>query len=134
MGTLWYSLGFIAPAVPVRKNWKEKERTGLHTLVTISATAITNLNCELVYCWPCGGWWWVIPTTGIFKRLPSPRKREKKRKKNESFFLFMIHFVSRVDGNFLAANVFSPSFSLLFIESRERERKRRVSVKWFWLS
>ena len=37
---------YIAP-VPVRKIGWGRGRTGLHTLVTISATAIMNLSCDL---------------------------------------------------------------------------------------
>jgi hypothetical protein len=99
-------------SVPVRKIGWGRGRTGLHTLVTISATAIMNLSCDLLWRW------WVTPRDWIFKRLPSPRQRGERKKKKDSF---MIHFEPH-RWEFSAANVF-PSHFRWFLSSREREKK-----------
>lgn len=99
---------------------RRKRRTGLHTH--------THTHNHICYSYYEFELWvtaspvvvWAIPVTWIFKRLPSPSPREKKNK-SFFFFFFLWFILSLVDGNSLAANVFSPSsFSLVFIESRER--------------
>lgn len=121
MRTLWYSLVTSPrPSSRWEKIGRRKRRTGLHTH--------THTHNHICYSYYEFELWvtaspvvvWAIPVTWIFKRLPSPSPREKKNK-SFFFFFFLWFILSLVDGNSLAANVFSPSsFSLVFIESRER--------------
>ena len=115
--TLWYSL--VSPGRPseTKLDRKMKEGTGLRThthhttRITISATAI--MNCELLAC----AWWLPIRTTKYSNdccQVSHPVNKEEKKRKKKMKKNFMIHSLSRIDGNSLSSNVFPTHFALEF--------------------